>query len=207
MVSAVAAPVLLVAGLTAAGQLQPPQFDALYNTVSALAGQGANDGWVMTFTFVVVGACDIVTAFALHPAARPGRILLAAAGFAGMMVAAFPERLGGSLIHACWASLGFGGLILWPALAWHQVRPGRLVPWGLRPLPCLSASLILAALTSWFAAEDATHAAQMGIAERAAGITQTIWPLVVVVSCRLFYTGREPSGAGSSLIEPDLEGE
>lgn len=184
-VSAVAAPVLLIAGLTAAGQLQPPEFNVLGNTVSALAGQGAIDSWVMTFTFVAVAACDIATAFALRPAARPGRIVLAVAGFGGMMVAAFPDRLGGSLIHACWAAVGFGGLILWPAFAWRRASPGRpRAPWGLRPATCLTATVALAALTIWFAAEQAGRGAQTGIAERAAGIAQTIWPLVVVISCR-----------------------
>jgi hypothetical protein len=180
-VSAAAAPVLLIAGLTAASRLQPPQFDAFRNTVSALAGEDANDGWIMTFTFVIVGACDIVTGLALRPAARAGRVVLVAAGLAGMLVAAFPERLGGSVIHAFWAGAGFGGLILWPALAW---RRGPGVPWGLRPVTCAAMSAGLSALTIWFAVEEARHGAQMGMAERAAGVTQTLWPLCVVLSCR-----------------------
>lgn len=220
-VSATAAPLLLVAGLTAASQLQPPRFDALNNTVSALAGQGANDSWVMTFTFVVVAACDIVTALALRPAAPAGRIVLAGAGFAGMMVAAFPDHLGGSLIHACWAGAGFGGLIIWPLFAWrrapsaspggpvasHDTRPAswdtRLVPWGLRLGTRVATSVTLAALTIWFAAEQATRGAQMGIAERSAGLAQTIWPLAVVVSCRWFGGGTLPAvEVGDGSVEP-----
>lgn len=181
MVSAAAAPVLLLAGLSAASRLQPPQFDALNNTVSALAGQGANDSWIMTFTFVVVAACDIVTAMALRPAARAGRAVLVTAGLAGIMVAVFPEHLGGSLIHACWAGAGFGGLILWPVFA---RRTGPDVPWGLRPVTSLAAAAALAALTIWFAVEEARRGALMGVAERAAGVAQTAWPLCVALSCR-----------------------
>jgi hypothetical membrane protein len=180
-VSAAAAPVLLLAGLTAASGLQSPEFDAFNNTVSALAGQQASYSWIMSFTFVIVAACDIATALALRPAARAGRIVLAAAGLAGMMVAAFPEHLGGSLIHACWAAAGFGGLIVWPALA---RRPGPRVPWSLRPVTCFVTTAVLSALTIWFAVEQARRGAQMGVAERAAGLAQTAWPVCVVMSCR-----------------------
>jgi hypothetical membrane protein len=179
--SAAAAPVLLITGLAAASRLQPPQFDVFNNTVSALAGEGANDGWIMTFTFVIVGACVVVTALALRPAAWAGRIVLVAAGLAGMLVAAFPEHLGGSLIHAFWAGAGFVGLILWPTLAW---RRGPGVPWGLRPVTCAAMTATLGALTIWFAVEELRRGGQMGVAERAAGVAQTLWPLCVVFSCR-----------------------
>jgi hypothetical protein len=39
---------------------------------------GPADRWVMTLTFLVVGACDIVTAAALRPARLPGRLILVA---------------------------------------------------------------------------------------------------------------------------------
>ncbi len=179
-VSSAAAPLLLVGGLTAAATVQPASFDAFNNTVSALAGQGATDSWVMTLTFVVVGACDIVTALALRGAAFPGRLVLMAAGVAGMLVAAFPEHLGGSVVHAWWAGIGFAGLILWPVFAMQR---GDDVPWGLRPATCWWTTVTLCLLTLWFAAEEASRGGQMGLAERAAGLAQTAWPLAVVVSC------------------------
>ena len=61
------APVLLVDGGTVATRLQPPSFDPVADTVSALAAVGAADRWVMTLTFLLVAVCDIVTA-----AAKPG---------------------------------------------------------------------------------------------------------------------------------------
>jgi hypothetical membrane protein len=177
-----AVPVLLVAGLTAASYLQSPGFNALNNTVSALAAQGATDNWIMTATFVMVGACVMVAAAGLFPARRPGRLVLAAGGFGGMMVAAFPDRLGGSLVHACWAGVGFGGLVLWPLIA---SRGGPGVPWGLRRATGAAVTAVYCALVVWFVAEELTRGLEIGVAERAAGLSMCLWPLLVAVSCRL----------------------
>jgi len=192
-VSATAAPVLLVGGMMTAAELQPPGFAVFSGTVSSLAGEGAAYSWVMTLTFAIVGALDVVTALALRAAALPGRLVLAAAGISGMLVAAFPEHLGGSLIHAWWAGLGFGGLILWPVFA---VRRGAGTPWALRAVTCYSVTGALALLTIWFAVEQATRGAEMGVAERLAGVAQTFWPLVVVLSVR-----RVPEPAGDLAEE------
>ena len=194
--SSVASPLLLVTGLTAAAKLQPPTFDAFNNTVSALAGEGASYSWVMTVTFVLVGACDVLTGLALRAAALPGRVVLMVAGAAAAGVAAFPTHLGGSAVHALWAGIGFAGIILWPVFA---IRRGPDVPWALRPSTCLSATVTLAALTVWFAAEQATHGGHMGLAERTAGVAQALWPLIVVVSCRLSRATHE---LADDLLEP-----
>jgi hypothetical membrane protein len=194
--ASIAVPVLLVAGLAAASYLQTPRFDAQDNTVSALAAQGAVDNWIMTATFVMVGACVILAAAGLHPARRRGRLVLAAGGFGGMMVAAFPDRLGGSLVHACWAGIGFGGLMLWPFIA-SRVGPG--VPWGLRRATGAAVTGVYCALIGWFVAEELTRGLEIGVAERAAGLSMCLWPLLVAVSCRLSrdaeMTGAEMTGA------------
>ena len=67
VVSAAAAPVLMVGGWTVAASVQP-RFDPVADTVSELAAQGTPDRWVMSVTFVVVGVCYVVTALALRPA-------------------------------------------------------------------------------------------------------------------------------------------
>jgi hypothetical protein len=211
--SAAAAPLVLVGGLMTAAELQPPGFAVFSGTVSSLAGQGAADSWVMTLTFAIVGALDVVTAVALRAAALAGRLVLAGAGISGMLVAAFPEHLGGSLIHAWWAGLGFGGLILWPVFAVHPRGRGSRglgprgrglggpgqgadVPWALRAAACWTATVTLALLTIWFAVEQATRGSEMGLAERLAGVAQTFWPLVVVRSCK-----RLPDAAGELAEE------
>lgn len=175
------APALLVGGWTVATRLQLPSFDPVADTVSALAAVGAADRWVMTLTFMLMAVCDIVTAAALRPVGALGRLILVAAAVAGMLVALNPEHFGGSVQHAVWASIGFGGMALWPAGAW---RRGPSVPWGLRPAVCAVAVAVLLALTAWFGAELVTGAGQAGLAERAVGLAQVLWPLTVVLSCR-----------------------
>ena len=105
VVSSAAAPVLMVGGWTLAAGLQQPQsYSQLADTVSALAAPGATDRWVMTVTFLVVGACDAITGLALRPARTPGRLILmcgAVAGTAGGQVG-LAERVFGA------------GQALWP---------------------------------------------------------------------------------------------
>ena len=182
MVSSAIAPVLLVGGGTVAAHLQPPSFDPVADTVSALAAVGAADRWVMTLTFLLVAVCDILTAVALRPAGAAGRLILLAGSVAGVLVALNPEHFGGSVPHAIWATIGFGGMTLWPAGAW---RRGPSVPWGLRPAVCACAVAVLIAFTVWFGAEMVTGAGQAGLAERTVGLAQALWPLTVVLSCCL----------------------
>ena len=182
LASSAAAPALLAGGWTAATTLQPPAFDPVADTVSALAAPGAADRWVMTLTFLAVGVCDIAAGLALRPAGAAGRLTLAAGSAMGMLVALFPQHAGGgSPLHALWASIGFAALAVWPAGAW---RRGPRVPWGLRPAVCAVAAGVLVLLLAWFVAEVLTGTGQAGLAERAVGLAQALWPLTVVLSCR-----------------------
>jgi hypothetical protein len=132
VVSSAATPVLLVSGWTIAADLQPQPFDPIKQSVSSLAGAGADERWVMTLAFVVVAVCYIITALALRPAALAGRLVLVAAGTAGMLVAASPQAAAGgfSLAHAFWSAFGFAFLAGWPLAA---RQPGPMIPWPLRP--------------------------------------------------------------------------
>ncbi|HEV2370639.1 MAG TPA: DUF998 domain-containing protein [Streptosporangiaceae bacterium] len=181
VVSAVAAPVLLVVGWTVAAGLQARGYDPVSTTVSALAARGATDRWVMTLVFVVVGVCEVMTSLALHQAATAGRLVLIAGGIAGVLVAANPEPAGGaSLPHSIWASLGLAALVLWPLGAW---RTGPGVPWGLRRAASAVVTVVLFGLLVWFTVELVIHGAEIGLAERVLGAAQALWPLLVVLSC------------------------
>jgi len=182
LLSSGAAPVLMVGGWTAATSLQPRPVDPMAQTVSALAAVGAAERWVMTVTFLAVGVCYIVTGLALRPAGAAGRLILVAGAGVGMLVVAFPQPAdGGSLLHAIWASAGFGALAVWPVAAW---RRGPGVPWALRPAVCAIAAAMLVLLLAWFAAEVVTGGGHAGLAERVLGLAQAVWPLTVVLSCR-----------------------
>jgi Protein of unknown function (DUF998) len=197
VVSSAAAPVLMAAGWTAAARIQPHSYNQVADTVSALAAPGAADRWVMTLTFVVVCACDVVSGLALRPARAPGRLILIAGAVAGILVAASPEQPGTRfpLPHMIFAVAGCAALVTWPAGAW---RPGPAVPWGLRPTVSAGAVAVLVALLAWFAAELITAGGQAGLAERIFGAGQALWPLAVVASCQYAAS----TSIGPSLNQP-----
>ena len=182
--SSVAAPVFLIGGWTVAGELQPRSFDPVRQSISSLARTGAADRWVMTLAFVLVAVCYIATGLALRTAASAGRLVLVLGGLAGVLVAAHPEAVAGSFsfAHALWAGVGFAFLTTWPLAA---RRPGPSAPWGLRPAVAVRAALVIAALLAWFAVELVSGGGELGLAERVLGGAQVIWPLLVVLSCRL----------------------
>ena len=78
-------------GWTAAARLQPPPYDPVADTISALAALGATDRWVTMLAFVTVAACEFMTGLALRPAGLPGGLLLMAGAVAGVLVAVSPE--------------------------------------------------------------------------------------------------------------------
>jgi hypothetical membrane protein len=173
----------MVAGWTIAARLQPSPVNPIAEPVSALAAVGAADRWVMSLTFVVVGACVLVTGLALRPARAPGRLMLMAGAVGGMLVAANPEHPGTNFPvgHMICAAAGCIGVVAWPAGAWQR---GRSVPWALRPAVSVGAVAVLLALVTWFGLELLTGGGLAGLAERLFGAALALWPLAVVTSCR-----------------------
>jgi hypothetical protein len=183
VLSSAAAPAVLAAGWTVAAFLQSRPYDPVADTVSALAGIGATDRWVMTLAFAVAGACEIVSAMALRPARTAGRLILAAGGAAGILVAASPVQRGDGApgAHLAWAAIGLGALAVWAVAA---ARRGLATPWALRPRVSVQVVIILLALLAWFGAELNTSGGHAGLAERLLGEAQSAWPFLVVMSCR-----------------------
>jgi hypothetical membrane protein len=201
VVSSAAAPALMVAGWSVAAGLQPRSVDPLAEPVSALAAVGAADRWVMSLTFVVVGACVFVTALALRPARAPGRLILMAGAVGGMLVAVNPEHPGTSypVPHMICAAAGCAGVVAWPAGAWHR----RIsVPWALRPAVSAGAVAVLVALVAWFGVELITGGGLAGLAERIFGAALALWPLAVVTSCRLAARKDSPAQPECSRRAP-----
>jgi hypothetical membrane protein len=184
LVSSSAAPVLLIGGWTLAAARQVPHFDPVTQTISELAAYGSDDRWVMSGALVGVGVCHLVTASALRPAARAGRLLLASGGAATVLVAAYPLTVGGgsSRAHTVVATVALGALAIWPIGAW---RRGAEVPTALRPTVCAAATVVLLATLGWFAYELGADGSRIGLTERVAAGSQSLWPLAVVVWTRL----------------------
>jgi hypothetical protein len=180
LASSAAAPVLLIGGWTLAAGLQRREFDQVAQTISALAADGAGRPWVMTAALGGVGVCHVVTALGLRAARLPGRAVLAAGGVATCLVAAFPlPTSGGSVAHTVAATVSFGALAVWPALAYRRAQG---TPVTLRRLPSWAAAGVLVGLDLWFAAE--LPGERIGLAERVAAGAQSLWPLLVVLGAR-----------------------
>jgi hypothetical membrane protein len=184
LLSATAAPVLLIGGWTVAAAQQLGGFDPVVETISALAARGATDRWIMTAALTGLGVCHIMTALGLRPAATAGRIALAGGGLATVLVAAFPVPVDGPAVtHVVSASTGFLLLAVWPVFG---VRRSANAPAVVRPSMAFPAAAALLALVAWFGYEF-THDYEngyVGLSERAAAGAQAIWPLATVVLAR-----------------------
>ena len=169
----------LIGGWTLAASRQPPGYDPVVGTISALAARGAADRWVMTSALAALGLCHAVTALGLRPAAPRGRFVLAAGGIATMLVAAFPQPdTGASAGHAVAAGVAFSALAVWPALSSRQAAH---TPVGLRPAVALTATAVLAGLAVYFTLQ--LHGGtRVGLAERVLAGAQALWPLFVTTS-------------------------
>ncbi|MPY58005.1 DUF998 domain-containing protein [Streptomyces spongiae] len=182
LLSSGCAPVLLASGWTIAGLLEGPAYDPVTQTISVLAAYGAAGFWVMTGALVALGACHLLTAWALRAAALAGRVALGGGGVAALAVALLPApSSGGSLRHGSVAAVGFALLAVWPILA---AQRGSAAPWGLRPVPSLAATVLMGVGAAWFVIEMQARGAA-GVAERVVASVQSLWPFVVVASCLL----------------------
>ena len=186
VVSAIAAPVVLIGGWTLASAVQPVPFDGVVRTISELAARDTPNRWLMTCALVGLGLAHIATACALAPAAAAGRLIQGLGGFATLLVAAFPLPAGGrsSSAHTAAAAVAFISLAVWPAFAWIRPVPGQTVAAVLGPRVSATATCALLLPVAWFFAELLMGGQRVGLAERVAAGAQALWPLAVVLSLR-----------------------
>ncbi|MET9956861.1 DUF998 domain-containing protein [Streptomyces sp. NPDC006339] len=175
------APVVLAGGWTTAAVLEGSSYDAVRQTISVLAAYGAPGFWVMTGALLALGVCHLGTAWGLRAAAPAGRAALVGGGVTALVVTMVPTPTsGGALRHGSVAAVGFTLLALWPVLATR--RDDRRAPWALRRRPAYAATLLMGLGALWFLVE-ANRQGAAGVAERVVTTLQSLWPLVVVVSC------------------------
>ncbi|WP_341538505.1 DUF998 domain-containing protein [Streptacidiphilus pinicola] len=190
VMSSAVAPLVLVSGWLVAATLQGPGYDPLTDTISALAGTGAVDPWLMAGAIGVLGLCHLVTALGLRAAGIAGRLALAAGGVAALLVAFSPVPLsGGSMRHSASVVVGYCCLAVWPAFAAYRRRDRE--SWALQPGLSVAVSVVFLLGALWFAEEEWGHGAA-GLAERVLTGGQALWPLVVVTSLLLPAWGRHP---------------
>jgi hypothetical membrane protein len=183
VLSSACAPVLLIGGWQLAAARQPGGFDPVSQTISALAGRGATERWIMATALLGVGVCHTITAAGLASAAAPGRLLLGTGGAATVVLAVAPLPVTGtSPVHVAAVSVAFTTLSVWPALAW---RRGDIRHWG---TPGRRASRLVAAgllgLFGWFGLEYFSQSPRLGLAERILAAAQALWPLAAVLLAR-----------------------
>jgi hypothetical protein len=179
VVTAGAAPALLVVGFLVAAKLQPVSYNSLRDTISALAARGAADPWVMTAAIAAVGACYLVTAIGLSPARRIGRVALAGGGLATLSIAAFPTPLHGySRLHALAVIAACATMSAWPVLAAHRDHRARWLRFG----PNAVVSVVTFGLIVWFT--FAINGGELGLAERCAAVAPALWLFPVAIGAR-----------------------
>jgi hypothetical protein len=129
-----AAPALMVGGWTVATSLQPRPVDPVAETVSALAAVGAAERWVMTATFLAVGACYIATGLALRPAGAAGRFIPVARAGPGMRAAFGSGMFEQVMIALAVLTIGLAVAALIAENVWALLVPavaGVVIVWAL----------------------------------------------------------------------------
>ena len=181
IVSAGLAPILLTGAYLAAGLLQPASYSPVRTTISAMAGQGGTDRWVMTGGIVLVGGCYLITAAGLTGVRASARALLAVAGTAGLGIAASPEPARGATPqHLAWTVFGAVTIAVWPAFAARRASPRPLI---LSVYGSAAVTAVFVALLGWLLAET-RDGSVLGLAERLTSSIQTCWPFITAVALR-----------------------
>jgi Protein of unknown function (DUF998) len=174
-------PVLVIGGWLAAGAVQPASYSPIRDTVSALAGQGGTQPWIVTSALFAVGGCYLATAVGLAGLRFPARILLAVAGLCSVGIAASPEpTVGSTPQHLAWTALGAATITVWPAFTVRR-GPGR--PLILTARGATVVTVVFLALTGWLLVET-RDGTLLGLSERVMSAVQTSWPFIVALAMR-----------------------
>ncbi len=173
-ISSLLAPIILIGGWTIA-EASWHSYEPMRQTISELAAGDAPTRTFMTIVFILTGVCHIVTASGLNIAHKRGRIMLAIGGAATIAVAfaPLPSVLEHSPAHTTFATISFGAMSLWPALAMRTDITGS---WMVSQRGAIIGTLILGALSLVFLATWLTESNYAGLAERMLAGSQAFWP-------------------------------
>lgn len=187
LVSALLGPVLFIGGTAVIGASWS-SYDPLAQTISELAAGDAPTRVAMTIVFVIAALCHVVTGVFARGVGPAGRVALVLAGVASLAVAAFPlpTVAGTSVPHRLSAIVGFILLAAWPLLG---MRLHRRFPAIVRPVGALLGTALLTAVCVWFLVVwTAPPSGTLGLIERIAADSESVWPAVVMVGLALAGT-------------------
>ncbi len=181
LIAGIIAPILSIGGQLAA-MATWPSYNPFSQTISEMAAGDAPTQVFMETIFCLTGVATLLVALYTPGIAKLGRVFIFISGFSFFGVAIFPlETMAGasSLGHKLSAMVGFVLLAAWPLVGW---RRGADVPWVIRPIPSIAATVVMAIFCFWFLAVWATPGlGYVGTMERIAAWLEGIWPLIVVV--------------------------
>lgn len=188
LISATLAPILFIGG-TVTAELMSPDFNPVVQTISELAAGDAPTRVFMTVIFMLTSLCHATTAIFATGIGWPGRVLIAIAAVSSFGVALFPlpTMAGTSVEHRIAAIIGFIALAAWPLFG---MRRDRVFPWIIRPWGAILGTGLMTVFCFWFLAVWAQpELGYVGVVERIAANTESIWPALVLWS--LFAAQRQ----------------
>ena len=151
-------------------------------TLSSLAARDAPTRDMMTIVILIIGVCQLITAYGFKSAAKPGRLVLGLGGVGVIGVAAFPvpHVLADSNWHTFMAGVVLVSLCLWPVFS---ISEHHHAPWVLTAKGAWIATVALAIVGLIFLAAWWTDSYWMGLLERTLISSQIIWLLISVGRC------------------------
>ena len=197
--TALLVPVVLVGGWLVGGALQPASYSPMRQTMSALAGYGGTDRWVMTAALLLVGGCQIATGAGLTGVRVPARVLLILTGLCTLGVAASPQPAAGPTVrHLAFAVACDVTAAVWPALVVRRTRPRPRI---LSVFSCATVAVVFAGLSFWLLIAAESGGGDLGMVERLTSGGLGLFPPIVALALwqAARETGRWSAGWQSAL--------
>ena len=179
LVAAIVGPIQSILGWTISGALMPG-YDPIAKTVSDLAADDSPVQLIQSSFFIFGSLLTLLVAWHAKAFSLPGRLALAAGGFAGFGFTFFstPSQDSSSYWHVMFATFAFILFSAWPLLA---MRFDKRYHWSMRPIGAIPATLIMALTTLWFLLTWLEPGQSIvGLSERVVGLMQVLWLSTVI---------------------------
>lgn len=180
--AAIIGPIQSVAGWVIAGALWPG-YNPLKKTISDLAADDSPVQLIQSGFFLVGASLTLMVAVLAKWLAKPGRIVIFAAGIAtiGLTIFTTPSQEGHSDLHRIFAVLSFVLYSAWPLFSTRWKGPA---PWVLKPWATLVATAILTIVSIWFLMTlTDPNSNLVGLAERVIVVLQSWYMAFVIWVC------------------------